>query len=247
MTIDRAPQSSKSAWRASRRIENEYAQKLRGVARAVDVIVSGFDAGNPAQIPAIEGALTRYSGTIGGWAESVARRMVLEVEAHDKRRWMQVSRKMGRALRHEIANAPTGEVMRARMAEQVRLITSLPSEAAQRVHDLTIEGITQGTRASEIAKKIMEAGDVTASRANMIARTEVSRTATLLTQARAEYVGSDGYIWRTSGDSDVRPSHKAMNGKFVRWSELPELDGMVGHAGALPNCRCYPEPVIPDD
>nr|WP_246374794.1 phage minor head protein [Pseudochelatococcus contaminans] len=133
------------------------------------------------------------------------------------------------------------------MAEQVRLITSLPSEAAQRVHDLTIEGITQGTRASEIAKKIMEAGDVTASRANMIARTEVSRTATLLTQARAEYVGSDGYIWRTSGDSDVRPSHKAMNGKFVRWSELPELDGMVGHAGALPNCRCYPEPVIPDD
>jgi uncharacterized protein with gpF-like domain len=38
-----------------------------------------------------------------------------------------------------------------------------------------------------------------------------------------------------------------MEGKFVRWDEPPTLDNLTGHAGALPNCRCRPEPVIPDE
>ena len=29
------------------------------------------------------------------------------------------------------------------------------------------------------------------------------------------------------------------------WDSPPTLDGMKGHAGEFPNCRCYPEPVIP--
>ena len=56
----------------------------------------------------------------------------------------------------------------------------------------------------------------------------------------------DGYVWRTAGDSDVRSSHKKMNGKFVRWDDPPQLDNLNGDAGALPNCRCYPEPLIPE-
>lgn len=81
---------------------------------------------------------------------------------------------------------------------------------------------------------------------SVIARTEVARTSSVLTQARAEHAGSTGYIWRTARDGDVRPSHKAMNGRFVRWGEPPTLDNLRGHAGCLPNCRCYADPVIPD-
>ena len=58
-------------------------------------------------------------------------------------------------------------------------------------------------------------------------------------------MGSLGYIWRTARDGDTRPSHRAMEGKFVKWDEPQLLDGMTGHAGEFPNCRCYPEPVIP--
>ena len=36
-----------------------------------------------------------------------------------------------------------------------------------------------------------------------------------------------------------------MEGKFVSWDSPPTLDGMTGHAGEFPYCRCYPEPVIP--
>jgi uncharacterized protein with gpF-like domain len=36
-----------------------------------------------------------------------------------------------------------------------------------------------------------------------------------------------------------------MEGVFVEWDKPPILDNMRGHAGEFPNCRCYPEPVIP--
>lgn len=173
--------------------------------------------------------------------------MLADVNRRDQGAWREMAKEMSRSLRMEIESAPIGEVMHALLAEQVTLIKSIPIEAAQRVHKLTIEGLEGSRRANEISKEIMASGEVAKSRADLIARTEVARTASTLTQARAEYVGSDGYIWRTSGDTDVRHSHREMNGKFVRWDSPPTLDGMKGHAGQFPNCRCYPEPVIPED
>jgi hypothetical protein len=37
-----------------------------------------------------------------------------------------------------------------------------------------------------------------------------------------------------------------MKDKFVRWDNPPTLDGMTGHAGCLPNCKCWSEVQIPD-
>lgn len=191
-------------------------------------------------------ALRRYADALTGWAESTAQRMLSDVAARDERAWMRVSQEMGAEIGRIIKRTPVGEAMRASMAEQVTLIKSLPLEAAERVHRLVVEAQETGVRAETIAKEIMRTGEVTKARATLIARTEVGRAASALTMARAEAIGSVGYIWRTAGDSDVRPSHKRMAGRFVAWSDPPELDGMTGHAGALPNCRCYAEPVIPD-
>ena len=67
---------------------------------------------------------------------------------------------------------------------------------------------------------------------------------TALTQARAEYIGSTSYRWRTSKDARVRYSHKRMEGVEVDWQRPPTLDGMVGHAGCFPRCRCYCEVIV---
>jgi len=93
----------------------------------------------------------------------------------------------------------------------------------------------------------MKTESVAQSRANLIARTEISRCSNILVQARAEHVKSEGYVWRTSNDLLVRQSHKTMNGKFVKWTEPVTLDKMVGHAGGFPNCRCWCDPVIPEE
>jgi len=231
--------------RASR-AERQYQSSLSQVARQVGSIINGFPPGDPAAEPTINTMLDRYADLLNDWAVSTASKMLAEVNQQDRKAWAVMTENMSKALRDEIRNAPTGQVMQGLLAEQVTLIKSIPLDAAKRVHELTLQGIEDGTRASEIAKEIQRSGEVSESKAKLIARTEVARTASTLTEARARSVGSEGYIWRTSGDSDVRHSHAEMNGKFVRWDSPPTLDKMTGHAGCFPNCRCYPEPVIPE-
>ena len=238
-------QESRERVLAGRRTEAAYARQLGQVARHVgDIVARMAPEGVVTDLVSLITMLNHYSATLQPWAESVAKRMIADVSRHDVAAWVKHGRLIGKALKWEIATAPTGAAMQRMLAEQVRLITSLPRQAGERVHKLTIEGIVNGTRASEIAEEIMKSGHVTSSRALLIAQTEVSRTATALTQARAQHIGGVSYVWRTSKDARVRFSHKRMEGKEVRWMAPPTIDGMTGHAGCFPRCRCYCEVIL---
>lgn len=228
-------------------MEIRYSQQLRKVAGYVDTIVKGFDVNDPRSWPLIRASLNEYGNTLHFWAEHTAGRIITDVALRDEKTWLIYAQDMSRGMRDQIRNTDLGAVYQELLNDQVRLIKSLPLEAAQRVHDLSTRALIEGGRASEIAGLIMATGKVSKGRANTIARTEVSRASSVFTQTRAEDLGSEGYIWRTSNDLDVRQSHREMNGKFVKWDEPPTLDRMTGHAGCLPNCRCYCEPVIPED
>lgn len=228
-----------------RRAELQYGVKLRKIARHVGEIINAFPPGDPRSLPEIDRVLTSYAEMLEPWANSLAAGMLADVKSRDDKMWEQVTSTMGEAMREEIRRAPTGEMLRKLQKEQVALITSLPRDAAERVHKLTMEGLSNAARYDEIKKMILKSGDVTESRATLIARTEVGRASTNLGQARAQYVGSEGYVWTTAHDNDVRLSHKHMDGKFVYWNRPPTLDGLTGHAGSLPNCRCFPYIVLP--
>jgi SPP1 gp7 family putative phage head morphogenesis protein len=234
-------------WTSARAAESLYNTRLRSVAKQVGALVRGMAPKGVFQdLSKLTGALESYSELLVPWANSVASYMLADVARKDAKMWRQHSKEVGRALSSEIASAPTGETLRQLQQQQVSLIKSIPLEAAQRVHRLSMSSLVSGVRAEELSKDILATESVTVARARLIARTEVARAAANLVEARASYAGSDGYIWRTSGDSDVRDSHKEMEGKYVRWAQPPILDKMTGHAGTLPNCRCFAEPVFPD-
>lgn len=246
-----------------RKAEREYGRSLSSLARQIGDFARGFNPNDPSSMTMFENMLARYSEAIRPWATATASRMLADVSRRDEAVWNELAADMSRSLRDEIKKAPTGELLQQLLADQVDLITSLPRSAAERVHKLVVEGMGDATRASEIAAEIMRTGHVTKSRAMLIARTEVARVSSGLVQARSVYVGSEGYIWRTAEDSDVRPalslpakvranfvgSHRKLNGKFIRWDSPPVAGtgGQRAHAGAIFNCRCYPEPVIPDE
>lgn len=171
--------------------------------------------------------------------------MLATVDRKNRDSFLREAARAGIDMRILLASPGVGYAVRDRIAENVRLIKSIVTHSADDVAKLVRESMATGMRAEDLAKRIEHVGEVSKSRARTIAATEVSKAGTALTRARAESVGSEGYIWRTARDGAVRDSHRAMEGKFVRWDFPPTLDGMTGHAGEFPNDRCYPEPVIP--
>jgi SPP1 gp7 family putative phage head morphogenesis protein len=234
-------------WSAARRAEDRFGVQLRKVAQHIADIVRGFDPADAHGSVLMQQALLDYARLIEPWARSVSATMIAEVNTRDKAAWARVSTIMGLEMRAELNTPLQVNVMAGLQDVQTQLITSIPVEAIAKVHLWTQDGLANAERPSEIAKRIYaEIPDVTKAKAMTIARTEVTRTAGTLMRARAESIGSEGYIWRTAHDSDVRPSHRTMEGRFVRWDSPPTLDKMTGHAGCLPNCRCLSLPVLPN-
>lgn len=249
-TRDRAfAQSARATLRIAKALTEKYGRQLRKIARHIDDIAKGFDATTEAGQQAIQRHLRQYAATLEPWAEANADRMLAEVAAADGKRWRRLSAEIGRGVEREIQATPIDRVFREMRADQVRLITSLPTEAAERVHDLVTKALAKGQRADMIAAQIYETGLVTKSRANLIATTEVSRAAATFTQARAEGVGSTHYKWVTIGDADVRHDHKILNGKIFAWAEPPIADkraGIRAHPGCIWRCRCIAVPILPE-
>jgi SPP1 gp7 family putative phage head morphogenesis protein len=200
-------------------------------------------------IPPVTEILTHYADALLPWATHTSTRILQEIDARDRDSWRSLGNAISSALHREILSAPTGQLMRELLSQQVRLIQSIPIEAAKRVHALTLKGLENSTRASEIAREIRRSGEVAESRAILIARTEVARTASTLTQVRSEYIGSTSYIWETTKDADVRPGHLAMQGRICEWARPPAVNEsgriMHFHPGKIWNCRCWPRPILP--
>ncbi|MDF9346712.1 phage head morphogenesis protein [Escherichia coli] len=163
--------------------------------------------------------------------------------------WRKHSKTISRELRNLVNSAPPGQVMKSIVAEQVKYIKSLPLEAADRVYDIqnrAIEAVVTGGRAEHFAKEIAASGDIAKSRADLIARTELGRATGALDQARVRCQLVRMVI------SGVQPKMVTSGILIRKWkvnlsngAKPPTLDGMTGHAGELPNCRCYKEIVFP--
>lgn len=247
LALDRKTPSPKSAFKRAKASEASYAKTLRRVARHVADIVREFADGTIEAAALAQAALERYSRALDPWAQAVATRMVAEVAQRDEVAWKRASADIGRALRQEIQTAPTGVAMREALQRQVHYITSLPIDAANRVHEETMKGISEGKRADEIAKVIMETGSVTRSRADLIAITEVARTSATLTEVRAKSIGSSHYRWHTVHDSDVRKDHRKLDGQIFAWEYPPVADEKTGaraNPGCIYRCRCWAEPIL---
>jgi SPP1 gp7 family putative phage head morphogenesis protein len=232
----------------TKKTELRYARALRNVARfSGQLVLMHVEGSTLTNVPGLERAVREYMAAITPWAQRRATEMVSAVNLTNEKYWVSAAKAAGRALRLEFAEAPTGQVARQLVAEQVGLITSLPLDAAQRAQRLAQEAVENGSRASEVARMLAETTGVTENRAMLIARTEVSKANSALNQARSLSIGADSYVWRTAGDGDVRESHAELEGKTFRFDDPPDHSDGSGtyNPGDFPNCRCYAETILP--
>lgn len=126
-------------------------------------------------------------------------------------------------------------------SQNSQLIQSLPEEELERVAGDIERGLQQGLRFTEISKTLQKSFGITHRRATLIARDQTTKLNASLTRLRQQEVGVEEYIWQTSGDERVRPTHRANDGKKFRWDSPPKA---TGHPGHDINCRCVARPVL---
>lgn len=232
-----------------RRAEKQYRYKLVEVARQIGLIVKGFaPSGQVQDLPGLMETLAKYEEVLDPWARQVAAQMLDDVNRRDQRAWIELGVEMGRSIRNEIESAPIGTVYNELLEAQVSEIKSLPGWAAERVYARATEVIYTAGRAEDIAAEIMAMGGTTEARAKMIAKSAVSTASTNFVEARAVYMGSPGYTWRTTKSEDVRKDHRALEGTVHSWDKPPIVDtrsGYRSHPGCNANCECYAEVTLP--
>lgn len=121
----------------------------------------------------------------------------------------------------------------------IGLIKSLEDQALQQIKYQVQSGFAKGLVSSEIAKNISGRVDVAKSRAKLIGRDQVSKLNGQLNKERQQEIGVTSYVWNTSHDERVRPTHADNDGETFRWDEPPSE---TGNPGEDINCRCIAIP-----
>lgn len=118
----------------------------------------------------------------------------------------------------ELITKPKGMVdyLEASTAENVNLIKSIPAEYFQRVETIVLGGMKSGLAPTAIAKQIQEQTGVSARRAKLIARDQVSQLNSDLTRQRQTAAGIEFYRVETANDQRVSgdPNGKYPNAKI---------------------------------
>jgi SPP1 gp7 family putative phage head morphogenesis protein len=185
-------------------------------------------------------------------SDLLARRMVEWTNILNARTWREAaaksshSRRLYEYLQRELNSTNVGLRMSAIVAENARLISSLPLEAASKLVDEVRKAQQSGARPKTIAKMMQSRfPKLLKSRVNLISRTETAKASTALTQARCEELDIQFYQWLNSTDQRVRDSHRNMHLVIVPWAQAPAPELLLGlpteghyHAGEIYNCRC---------
>lgn len=139
----------------------------------------------------------------------------------------------------------TGELYRKMMEEwvdeNVGLIKTIPQESLGKMRRIVLEGYRKGETTTSIVKKIQLTYGVDRRHAQLLARDQIAKLNSNITQRQQRDAGVQEYIWSTSGDSRVREGHKRLNNKRFRWDDPPVVDTRTGrrcHPGEDYQCRC---------
>ena len=164
------------------------------------------------------------------------------VEAYHKARTVLSFRAaLGVDIRPFLLDAQVQDWLRARIAENVDLIKTIPprmhaSLRARMLIEFNIDPFNQEAMTKLLREEFRSSGY----NLRRIVRDQNSKLIGQLTQMRQQQAGVTAYVWMTAADERVRDSHRANNGRTFLWSGPPG----TGHPGSEVQCRCLARAII---
>lgn len=230
-----------------RAIEVAYARALRGALRELHKGVEDWLIPNLGEITSRTDGVTPLSGD---WDAFVAvilptlrqrmgpalTRMVLAT--------LKANAKGLRLIGIDPRDQRLGAIIDRARDENIRLVENAGRAYAASVRKVFEDPAAPTRRVEDLKADLLARGDVSESRAELIARDQVLKLNGAITKARQENAGIVEYEWSTSLDERVRESHRALEGKIFRWDNPPPE---TGHPGEDFQCRCVAIPVLTGD
>jgi hypothetical protein len=240
--------------RKAKAVEQRYESDLIKISQEIgNIVKTNFDPDNINTTKHIINKLKEYSDKVKTWAKKASNKMIIPLNNQAEEEWKEHSKKMSFLMKQELKKTDVGKLLKEYMDDNVKLITSLPLDAAKRIHKIVQANLYEGRyRAKTIAREILKTEAVSKSLAMTIARTEVSRVATGLVKIRSEAVDINWFVWHSTHDISVRKSHKLMDKVLCEWKNPPSPEELAGEKksygkylpGSIFNCRCRAAPLI---
>lgn len=195
----------------------------------------------------------KWSKRFASRAKEITDRMIRSVDRHSKASLHESLKKISGGITIKVPDMPgtMQEALKATIAENVSLITSISSQYQERVEGIVYRSIQQGGRgAADIYDDLIKVGGMSERRAHNIATDQTRKATTAFNAERAKSVGIRKGIWRhSSGSAEPRKMHLELDGQEFDLDNPPVIDpdGTRGLPGFLPNCRCFWTPVVDFD
>lgn len=177
---------------------------------------------------------------VSGIAETLAKTVVSrQKQQSDDQLTDMIRKQTGIDFSGLMADEALQDAIDEAVAANVSLINSIPQQYLDRVEQAVMASLQAGTLNETLADELAKIEGVTRNRAKLIARDQLGKINSRLSQVRQQSLGITHYFWSTSQDERVRKRHARWDGDRIAW-DTPTIDG---HPGQAIRCRCT---AIPD-
>lgn len=185
-------------------------------------------------------------------AQRISSSMVNRVDVINGKKTIQrVNNAVGVDVGNIINSENLTEFVEMQQIQNSELIKNVPGQAIEDIRRIVLNGLSEGLRAEEITKQI--SGNIPSSvfnkmnnRIKTIARTEVAKLNSQITNKRLTNLGITRAVWDATLDNRTRACHAARDGKEYDIAEglFSSCDGNTIQPGQEINCRCVAVPIV---
>ena len=151
-----------------------------------------------------------------------------------------------------------GDTLSVAIQQNVELIKSIKNDFINDIGSSVFANYKSGFRHGELINEIRARGNVSYSRAKLIARDQTAKINADFNEERNKKMGFDVYKWKGTGDERERDSHRVLNNMLCRysdptvysdddgktWKKRKSIGGYIGKCGDDYQCRCLSVPYI---
>jgi SPP1 gp7 family putative phage head morphogenesis protein len=223
--------------KANKAAENRYVSDLRNISKQVHTYVLK-------KLKLRQDAVTDHSGNLDQIGVIAIAAMGDGVGAAFDRMSKSINEKNKGALKGITQNdTRLGSAIAAARNKNIELMRNAGSAYIDQVRDILEDPEWVGKTSDDLAEEIVKRGDVSQSRAELIARDQTLKLNANITKLRCTNAGITKYVWNTSHDERVRDTHRELDGQTFDFpTGAPSLDGL--NPGEDFQCRCVSIPIF---